>query len=372
MNILQIANGYLTQNLYADLFDELEKQDINNTIYVPICINTELHIKGLIDKQLIISPCFSNVDRLFFYTKQRKMFIDVTTKVSLTNIDLVHAHTLFSGGYLAYSLNKSYGIPYIVAVRNTDMNIFMKYMLHLRHVGRAIIRSASQVIFLSPAYRDRFMNQYVPKNDREQLYQKIQVIPNGINKFWINNKYMMPKLIDTRCMKLIFVGSICANKGIDVLIAACRNLIQQGHALRLLMVGKIADNKYKDIISSCKFINYVGYHPKEDVLKYMRDSDLLVVPSKTETFGLVYAEAMSQGLPVIYTMGEGFDKQIEEGSAGYHILPNDAQSICDAILCIYKNYHNISARCTQLVSKFNWENIALKYNKIYKNVCGKE
>ena len=37
-----------------------------------------------------------------------------------------------------------------------------------------------------------------------------------------------------------------------------------------------------------------------------------------ETFGLVYAEAMSQGLPIIYTKGQGFDEQFDEGKVGYH------------------------------------------------------
>ena len=365
MHILQIANGYLTQHLYADLFDELEKQGINNTVYVPININTELTVKKSVDKRLIISQCFSNIDRLFFYTKQKKIFADVATKVSMNSIDLIHGHTLFSGGYLAYRMNKAYNIPYIVAVRNTDLNIFMKYMLHLRHVGRTIVKNAEQVIFLSPVYRDRFM-EYISPNEREVLYKKTEIIPNGINKFWIDNKYMMPRAVNIRCMKLIFIGSICANKGIDVLIAACRKLIQNGYTLKLLIVGKVEDHKYSAIIRSCQFIDYVGYRPKEDILQYMRASDLLIVPSKTETFGLVYAEAMSQGLPVIYTKGEGFDKQFEEGVVGYHILSNDVQSICDAILSIYRNYHDISRRCTQLINKFNWEGIAKEYYKTYK------
>ena len=106
MNILQIANGYLTQNLYAELFDELGKQNVENTVYVPVNKNTKLQIKRLSNKRLIISPCFSDIDRLFFYAKQKKMFKDIAAKVYINSIDLIHAHTLFSGGYLAYRINK--------------------------------------------------------------------------------------------------------------------------------------------------------------------------------------------------------------------------------------------------------------------------
>lgn len=56
------------------------------------------------------------------------------------------------------------------------------------------------------------------------------------------------------------------------------------------------------------------------------------MPSFTESFGLVYAEAMSQGLPVIYSKGQGFDGQFAEGVVGYHVDAHDPEELCENII----------------------------------------
>lgn len=89
------------------------------------------------------------------------------------------------------------------------------------------------------------------------------------------------------------------------------------------------------------------------------------MPSKHETFGLVYAEAMSQGLPVIYTRGQGFDGQFEEGEVGYSVQYDSAEEIVDRIKEILNNYKTISNNCVEKVDRFDWDEIARKYIEIY-------
>ena len=90
------------------------------------------------------------------------------------------------------------------------------------------------------------------------------------------------------------------------------------------------------------------------------------MPSFTETFGLVYAEAMSQGLPVVYTRGQGFDGQFEEGFAGYSVNSNSPEEIADVIEKIIADYSTISANCISGALQFNWKEIAEKYYEIYE------
>ena len=68
---------------------------------------------------------------------------------------MVHAYTLFTDGNCARALSKKYGIPYGVAVRNTDVNNFFKMMPHLRGRGIKIMLGAKAVFFLSEAYREQ-------------------------------------------------------------------------------------------------------------------------------------------------------------------------------------------------------------------------
>src|SRR5690606_22696545 len=94
--------------------------------------------------------------------------------------------------------------------------------------------------------------------------------------------------------------------------------------------------------------NFITYHKpcsKEKLLELYRANDILVMPSKTETFGLVYAEAMSQGLPVIYSKGQGFDGQFKEGLIGYHVDCFDPVNIASSILKIVNNYEEMSSNC---------------------------
>jgi glycosyltransferase involved in cell wall biosynthesis len=96
------------------------------------------------------------------------------------------------------------------------------------------------------------------------------------------------------------------------------------------------------------------------------------MPSLTETFGLVYAEAMSQGLPVIYTRGQGFDGQFKEGEVGYSVNSSDIHEIVKKIISIIENYSEISKRCVKLVDKFNWNEITNNYNEIYKDILSRK
>lgn len=363
MRILQIANDYLNTNLYNELFDALLKIKTENCVYVPV--NVKLIMKIKIFNNIIISPCFTKIDRFLFFTKQKKMFRDVTQKLAINEFDVIHAHTVFSGGYLAYQLNKKYKIPYIVAVRNTDINVFFKYMIHLRLTGINILRNASNVVFLSPAYRERLINHYVPRELKEEIYKKSIVIPNGIDNFWLKNKYYREIPPEDKKLKLIFVGSITQNKGIEVSVKACELLIEEGYDIELTMIGKVEHKPYIKMIGSSKFIRHIDYSPKEVIIEYMRQADIFIMPSKHESFGLVYAEAMSQGLPVIYTKGEGFDGQFPEGEVGFHVDPNDSKEIVEAIYKIMNDYVNISARCLKKVERFNWDMIAQNLLDLY-------
>jgi glycosyltransferase involved in cell wall biosynthesis len=92
------------------------------------------------------------------------------------------------------------------------------------------------------------------------------------------------------------------------------------------------------------------------------------MPSFTESFGLVYAEAISQGLPVVYSKGQGFDGQFDEGVVGYHCDANDAGDVAFAIKNVVKKYDvNFFGICVY-ASKFKWNEICSMYNTIYEGL----
>ena len=100
----------------------------------------------------------------------------------------------------------------------------------------------------------------------------------------------------------------------------------------------------------------------------LRQVDMLAVPSHTETFGLVYAEAMSQGLPVIYTRGQGFDGQFPEGTVGYSVDSHDAEEMAEKIVKVCERYDELSQDCADAVQRFRWDGIAREYRRIYEAI----
>src|SRR5699024_1841446 len=121
--------------------------------------------------------------------------------------------------------------------------------------------------------------------------------------------------------------------------------------------GEIENNKIYKNIRELDFIKYVPPKTKEELIQIYRENAIFVMPSITETFGLVYAEAMSQGLPVIYTKEQGFDKQFEEGVVGYSVDCFNPEEISQNILGIIEKYNDISKNCIDLVKKFSWDRI---------------
>jgi glycosyltransferase involved in cell wall biosynthesis len=91
----------------------------------------------------------------------------------------------------------------------------------------------------------------------------------------------------------------------------------------------------------------------------------LILPSKSETFGLVYIEAMSQGLPVIYTKGQGIDG-LFESQVGYGIDPEDIQGIIEAIGKIYNNYQILSKNAINQAKRLTASNIAKRYIDVWE------
>ena len=370
MRVLQIANGYFGNRIYYNFFNTLEEKNIDNIIFVPQKINcNKENNQDCLNKNIFAPECFSYIDRFFFRRKEKKI-LDVLKKEYnkyLQSIDVIHAHTLFSNGYIAYLLNKSLNIPYIVAIRNTDINIFFKYRYFLRRIGIEVMKNADKIIFLSNASKKEVFCKYIKPKDSNLLLNKTVVIPNGVDKFWIENKIRVPKKIKENEFKIIYVGQINKNKNVKSTILACKELIKDNKFVKFTVVGECRSNKFKKLLKE-DFIEYHNHCSKEELISYYRESDVFVMPSIKETFGLVYAEALTQGIPVIYTSGQGFDEQFKNGEVGFSVNCKNINDIKNAILSAYMNYEDIQNRILKLRNVFDWNVISDEYKKLYKEL----
>lgn len=370
LKVLQIANDYLNTKLYGLLFNALGEIGVNNIVFVPVQRNG-LYRKansegGRNDTNPIVVPCFTQFDRLVYYSKQKKMLSAIEGTIDLNDIHVTHAHTLFSAGYVAMKMKERYRIPYIVTVRNTDVHIFFKRMKHLRRTGIEVLSNASTVVFLSPAYKRKVIEEYVPKRFRNEIENKCRVIPNGISDVFLDNTGE-PHGIDKENIRLIYVGEINKSKNLIETIEAARILNGRGLHVSIMAVGDVTDQSCQKWLDD-PLIRHIPKCTQDKLLAYYRQTDIFVMPSHAETFGLVYAEAMSQGLPVIYTRGEGFDGQFPDGEVGYATSDREPEELADRIIQVLDNYEKLSRNALKVVERFRWERIAGEYEEIYKEV----
>ena len=79
----------------------------------------------------------------------------------------------------------------MVAIRATDVKVFFRKIVMLRKLGVEIMKNAKYLVFISPFYyKDDVIDTYVPENLREEMKKKSIVIPNGVDKFWLDNMDM--------------------------------------------------------------------------------------------------------------------------------------------------------------------------------------
>lgn len=366
MKVLHINCNYLGTALHQCMVEHLDRHGVDNTVFVPTFDLDNSVIAP--NKNVLACKCFHKWDRLLFYYKQRKIQNALEGSLRIGDFDLLHAYTLFTDGNSAYELWKKYGIDYVVAVRSTDVNSFFKWRPHLIKRGLRIMMHAKAVFFLSKSYKQQVLKKYVPRSYQNLIDNKSYVIPNGIDDFWIQNLNTENNRTIHDPLRLIYVGTLIARKNIPKIQEAMNILRKKGQASSLLVVGKMINKSvFRQV---CKDLNTTYSPPKQKnaLVDIYRNGDIFIMPSFAETFGLVYAEAISQGLPVVYSAGEGFDKQFDEGEVGFHADPHSAESVADAIEKIALNYSEITKDISQKAMKYNWDRICAQYCEIYQSI----
>ena len=362
MKVLHINCNYIGTTLHQLMIEELESLGVENEVFVPTYDKNLSVIE--VNSNVLVDECFSKWHRLFFDYKQHRILKAIEKQYDISSFDLIHAYTLFTDGNVARVLSEKYDIPYVVAVRNTDVNAFFKTMIHLRKRGIRTMRRAKKVFFLSESYRKAVFEKYIPSTFRAEIKRKTLIVPNGIDNFWFEHENIVNKCL-TNEIKLIYAGVIDKNKNIETTQEAMRVLRNEGIETKLTVVGRVKDNAVYERIVKDQNTTVLSPVNKEKLIELYREADNFVMPSYTESFGLVYVEAMSQGLPVVYSRGQGFDEQFNNGKVGYSVDAHSAQSVAEGIKNVINDYDVIHSDVVSSARKFNWKEIVNYYYTIY-------
>ena len=129
----------------------------------------------------------------------------------------------------------------------------------------------------------------------------------------------------------LYLGRIMKEKGIDELLAACKELHAQGYAFHLDMVGFYED-EYQGQVEELVSMGIATFHGfQENPLPYYENADCVVLPSYHEGMSNVLLEAASVGRPIITSNIPGCMEAVEDNRSGYLVTVKDAHSLSEAM-----------------------------------------
>jgi glycosyltransferase involved in cell wall biosynthesis len=384
LHVLHISNDFGGTEVYRNLYQHLDNLGVKQTIFVPVNPRVQNRV-GNHDfdfktegSKIIYSTSQKWYHRYLYDRKISGVVKDLERLVDLDEISIVHTGTLCMTGAVAFEVSKRFNKPYIVSVRNTDINTYFKHMWWKRGYFYSILLKAHEVVFISPQYKKNCLDIHFNKAVSEKIEAKTRVIPNGIDSYYLENRELVPKTLN-KSINIVFAGGYKNNKNLLRLIKAIDVLKSKGYNVTLTAIGRSLPNRlvseaYVELLEKealgKDYIFLVEYKQKEDLCKAYSKADIFVMPSIHETFGLSYAEALSQGLPIVYTKGQGFDGFYKDGEVGYAVNALDIEDIANGIESVINNYSYLLQNVANLSlnQDFAWNQIAKRYCRLYDSI----
>lgn len=279
---------------------------------------------------------------------------------SIGKPDVIHAH-FYSIAAIASVLKQKFDVPFVVTEHSSKLNRNIKEISELDvKLAQKAYKNADRVVTVSNA---------LAQNLKENFDVDAVVINNIVDVAKFQYVKREPKDVFT----FISVGNLIQIKGFDLLIEAFADAFNDDKSVSLKIVGAGPErerlqaivNQY-DMSDRIILLNEVGRDKLKDIY---RDGDAFVLASRSETFGVVFIEAMATGLPVVATDCGGPSDIVNEKN-GYLIPVNDKQALVDALIKMHDNAYSfntleISEMC---IKKFSPENIANSLMEVFTEV----
>ena len=242
------------------------------------------------------------------------------------DIDIIHGHYLFPAGAAAVEVGKEHHIKTYVTAHGSDMFELYKTQPFMRSTIKNVLKDADGVFAVSNALRHEIIATGV-----NGIANKTKISWNAvdIDKFCINedNKFKKENKLEDKPI-VLFVGNLIKRKNVDSLLEA-KKIAHSDYYLVIVGDGpqfkkltkKVEDDNIRDVI-------FTG--SRNDVEEIIPSCDVLVLPSFSESFGLVLIEALACGKPVIGSDVGGITEIINE-NVGLLVDPNKIPSIAGAI-----------------------------------------
>lgn len=282
-------------------------------------------------------------------------------------IELIHSHVSYPGGYLAYRLAKFLNIPYIVQEHMAPFPFE-----HLLKNGKLIhqMQTALDESFLNLAVSEDLKNQI-----QKHSNNRVQVLPNVVNEDLFKPKASKKLVKNNEDFFTFFtLAGMTQRKGIDFLLKSIALI--KDYKFKHIIAGKgELFTTYQEMAKNLKIDHIVEWVKDPNLnqkIELYQKCDAFILTSHYETFGVVYAEAMACGKPVI-GHGSGGPKTVITSETGVLIDKMNTKLISDAMMKLIQNQNSYDA--TQIrqsfLNRFSSDQVAKRALSIYQSILEK-
>ena len=291
--------------------------------------------------------------------------------IKSNKIDLLHVHYAIPHAYAAYMAKKmlfdiGIEIPIVTTLHGTDITLVGSHPFYRPAVTFSINHS-DRVTAVSKSLKEDTLNLF-------DIKKKIDVIPNfiDIESIASKNKPCKRSLLAEKEEKIIthisnfrplkrIIDVIDIFKGINSKINSKLMMVGEGPEKRRAL-RYVSDNKLKDKIL------FLGNSSEID--KILCYSDLFLLPSEKESFGLSALEAMAHGVPIISSNAGGIPEVNLDGKTGFISNIGDTDSMINNAISLLSNpqKHKLFKKQAELqAKKFDLESVVDSYERIYND-----
>ena len=283
----------------------------------------------------------------------------------LGGVDLIHAHVSYPAGFMAAELSKKYNVPYVVTEHMSPFPFATMMqddqpMWQIRHA----LKNAKRIIAVSPSLAARI---------ESFGFTGVQTIPNLVNE----DQFCPADVASAKASgnKFVFftLGNLVPQKGVGDLLKAIALWNPPADEVEFWIggEGRYAE-QYKQQAAELGIadrVKWLGQVPREDAPALFQRCDCFVLPSLHETFGVVLAEAIACGKPVIATRCGG-PESIVTRTNGQLVAPGSPAELSQALADMriqHAQYDAIAIR-ESFVSRFSRQAVTQQIVDMYKAV----
>ncbi len=352
----------------------LDRTSGGTTAYIQLLGNAlgklvELHIVSHVSKNVVEIPnCTIHFISLSLFGSMKKEWLKLLEDIQP---DIVHVNCCWmpqcaftqkwaqAKGYKVVLTPHGMLEPWIMA-----RNYWMRKLPALLLYQKASVRKADMLHATADSEKVNLLKLGYNKD--------ITVIPNGIetDKIALKTNWNPTKTI-------LFLSRVHVKKGIELLMEAVAVLKEQMVSYTVIIAGEGDDAYIQQLkqkageLGVSTIVQFTGGVYGEQKRKLFQEADFFVLPTYSENFGIVVAEALASGTPVITTTGTPW-QELGTEKCGWWIelsVENLVEVLSEAINKDAQEYEEMGRRGRKLVEeKYNIEAVANEMNKLYKSI----